>query len=199
MTYNVYFFLVIARTSGGMYPALPLTPPAAQPSAPPADEGYQGSSDLSSSSSSSSRGTVRPHSLSPFLRNVRQRIQQEEDVDIEAVACLLNFATREDRGGSQTTTTTVSTFKVGGEAESADVTVQTFRTSTPRTPAAATRPDSPPRISPAESSLWTPQDQRCPRKSPARCFGRPPPHQKTTVMRQNAVNCQTSQILLPLR
>lgn len=143
MTYNVYFLLVTARTSG-MYPRLP-TPPPAIPSAPLADEGYQGSSDLSSSSSS--RGTFRPHSLSPFLGNVRQRIQQqEEDVDIEAVACLLNFATREE-GGSQTTTTTVSTFKVGGESESADVMVRIFRTSTPRTPAAAPRPDRPPRIS----------------------------------------------------
>ena len=57
------------------------------PSAPPADEVYGGSSGLSSSSDSSSRGTVRPHSLSPFLRNVRAKMEEEEEeeVDIEAV------------------------------------------------------------------------------------------------------------------
>lgn len=65
VTYNVYFFLVPAR------PVLP--------SATPADEGYGGSSGLSSSSSdSSSRGTIRPHSLSPFLRNVRAKMEEED-------------------------------------------------------------------------------------------------------------------------
>ena len=70
------FFLVTARTSQGIYPELPPTPPPALPSAPPADEAYGGSSDMSDSSSGS-RGVVRPHSRSPFLRNVRARTEGE--------------------------------------------------------------------------------------------------------------------------
>ena len=106
------FFLVTARTSQGLYPVLPPTPTAVQPSAPPCDEGYGGSE---SSSNDSSRGVVRPHSATPFLRNVRPRTILEEDIDVEGISCLLNFSTR---GISAT-----------------------------QTPAAAPRPDRPPRIS----------------------------------------------------
>lgn len=90
--YNFFFLLVVARTSQGLYPQLPAAPLAVQPSAPPADEGYGGSS----SSDSSERGIIRPHSVSPYLRHVRQRLEsEEEEIDKEAVACFLNFSTRE--------------------------------------------------------------------------------------------------------
>ena len=49
-----------ARTSGGLYPELP----RAEPSAPPSDEGFGGSSGASVSSGES-RGILRPHSVSP--------------------------------------------------------------------------------------------------------------------------------------
>ena len=64
------------------------------PSAPPRDEGY---GSASSSSSSTGRGAIRPHSVSPFLRSVRQRLMEEEDeeIDLEAISCLLDFASRE--------------------------------------------------------------------------------------------------------
>nr|XP_022311106.1 proline-, glutamic acid- and leucine-rich protein 1-like [Crassostrea virginica] len=124
------------------------------PSAPPRDEGY-GSASSSSSSSTGSRGTVRPHSVSPFLRNIRQRLEkegnEEEEVDLEAIACLLDFSTRE-RGRactpSQTVTTTVSSFKIAGPSGSqeSNVLVRTFATSPPTTPAPAPRPERPPPI-----------------------------------------------------
>ena len=125
----MYFFLVIPRTSQGVYPALPpcTPPPGPQPSAPPLpDEGY--------TSGENGRGVVRPHSVSPFTRNVRLKAEEEE-MDVEAaISALVSFSdTRRE-------ISTVTTF--GDE----DVSVKTFRTSTPTTPAAAPRPDCPPRI-----------------------------------------------------
>ena len=124
----MYFFLVIPRTSQGMYPALPPTPPGAQPSAPPADEGYD--------SGGNSRCIIRPHSISPFTRNVKPKGEEEdEQMDFDAITCLLNFSTRRE-------VTTVNSF---GEE---NVTVRTF--STPTTPAAAPRPEHPPQDCVAE-------------------------------------------------
>ena len=123
------FFLVIPRTSQGMYPALPpSTPPGAQPSAPPLpDEGYD--------SSGNGRGIVRPHSISPFTRNVRSKGDEEEQMDVEAaISTLVSFSS------TRREISTVSTF---GEE---DVAVRTFRTSTPTTPAATPRPEHPPGI-----------------------------------------------------
>nr|XP_022303271.1 uncharacterized protein LOC111110901 [Crassostrea virginica] len=112
-----------------MYPALsPSTPPGVQPSAPPLpDEGYD--------SSGNSRGIVRPHSISPFTRNVRSKGDEEEQMDVEAaISTLVSFS------NTRREISTVSTF---GEE---DVAVRTFSTSTPTTPAAAPRPEHPPRI-----------------------------------------------------
>ena len=117
---NVYFFLVIPRV------VVPPTP--ALPSAPPADEGYD-------SGGNGGRGTIRPHSVSPFTRNVRPKGEENEDeemVDFDAaIACLVNLSTRRE-------VTTMNSF---GEE---NVTVRTF--STPTTPAATPRPEHPPRI-----------------------------------------------------
>ena len=126
------------------------------PTAPPRDEGYNSGSS-STSSSTGGRGTVRPHSVSPFLRNLRQRLEhdgnEEEMIDLEAISCLLDFSTRE-RGGARPQTpsqsvVTVSSFKIDGTSgtEGSSVMVRTFATSPPTTPAAAPRPDRPPVIS----------------------------------------------------
>ena len=122
---------------------------AVVPSAPPRDEGYGSAS--SSSSSTGSRGTIRPHSVSPFLRNIRQRLEKEgdEEVDLESIACLLDFSTRDrQRTPVRNVTTTVSTFSIdqpSGSSES-KVLVRTFATSPPTTPAPAPRPERPPPI-----------------------------------------------------
>ena len=124
------------------------------PTAPPRDEGYNSGS--SSSSSTGGRGTVRPHSVSPFLRSLRRRLEDEgnqEEVDLEAISCLLDFSTRE-RGGPRPQTpgqsVTVSSFKIEGtsgtEGTATSVMVRTFSTSPPTTPAAAPRPDRPPPV-----------------------------------------------------
>ena len=133
------------------------------PSAPPVDEGYGGSS----SSSSGSRGSIRPHSVSPFLRSVRQKLEEEgeEDIDLEAIACLLDFSTRE--GGARTPSQTVSSFKV---AESS-VMVKTFAVPPPTTTAAAPRPERPP---PIISSQLRHSCHSCPRPRPLRRRSTPP-------------------------
>ena len=125
------------------------------PSAPPPDEGYGSGS---SSSSTDNRGTVRPHSVSPFLRNIRRRLEnggnEEEDVDLEAVACLLNFSTRGRGGGvrpqnpRQRVVPSMASFKIEGSSRSEEtsVMVRTFTTSPPTTPIAAPRPLRPPPI-----------------------------------------------------
>ena len=125
------------------------------PTAPPRDEGY--SSGSPPTSSASGRGAVRPHSMSPFMRSVRQRVEQEsQEVDLEAVSCLLNFSTRE-RGQPRPQTpgaqVTVSSFVIEGTPGAAEgvttstsVMVRTFATSPPTTPASAPRPDRPPPI-----------------------------------------------------
>ena len=91
------------------------------PSAPPRDEGYGSSS----SSSLAGRGSIRPHSVSPFLRSVRQKLMEEgeEEIDFEAITCLLDFASREEsaRTPSQNlTSTTVSSFTVAGPSGSSE-------------------------------------------------------------------------------
>ena len=154
------FFLVTARTSRGLYPELPPTPPAAQPSAPPLDQGYGGSSGLSSSSDSDSRGLIRPHSESPFERNVRMRgvTVKEEEVNLEAISCLLDFASRDI-----TTQTQEQPL------------VNTFRASTPNTPAAAPRPDRPPMITSRQvlpTHIARPRPLRS--SPPAAALGAPP-------------------------
>ena len=156
MTKMCIFFLVIPRTSQGVYPALPscTPPPGPHPSAPPLpDEGY--------TSGENGRGVIRPHSVSPFSRNVRLKAEEEE-MDVEAaVSALVSFSdTRRE-------ISTVTTF--GDE----DVTVKTFRTSTPTTPAAAPRPDRPPRIvSRRALPLDTPRPRPLHRASAA--LGAPP-------------------------
>ena len=114
-----------------MYPALPpSTPPGAQPSAPPLpDEGYD-------SNGNGGRGIVRPHSISPFTRNVKLKGEEEEEqMDFEAaISTLVSFSS---------TRREISTVSTLGEE---DVAVRTFRTSTPTTPAATPRPEHPPRI-----------------------------------------------------
>ena len=129
----MYFFLVIPRTSQGIYPALPpcTPPPGPQPSAPPLpDEGY-------TSAGENGRGVIRPHSDSPFIRNVRLKAEEEMELDEEAaISALVSF---------RDTRREISTVRTFGD-EDEDVAVQTFRTSTPTTPAAAPRPDRPPRI-----------------------------------------------------
>ena len=126
------------------------------PTAPPRDEGY---SSGSPPTSSAGRGVVRPHSVSPFMRSIRQRREQEseEEVDLEAVSCLLNFSTRE-RGEPRPQTpgaqaVTVSSFLIegtpgaeGATTSTTSVMVRTFSTSPPTTPASAPRPDRPPPI-----------------------------------------------------
>ena len=155
---------------------------AVVPSAPPRDEGYGSGS---SSSSTGSRGTVRPHSVSPFLRSIRRRLEnegnEEEDIDLEAISCLLDFSTRE-RGGARPQTpsqsvVTVSSFKIDGTSgtEGSSVMVRTFATSPPATPAAAPRPDRPPVISGRRHSgpLVRPRPLRR-NVPPAAALGAPP-------------------------
>ena len=172
MTYEIYFFLVTARTSGGLYPELPPTPPAAQPSAPPCDEGYLGSSGMSSTDSGGSRGILRPHSESPFLRNVRART---EEVDMEAISCLLDFARRELRTPPPPAISTVGSFSASGATSgSPEVLVRTFKTTTPKTPATAPRPDCPPRM--ASRRVFPPDTPRprALRRPPSAALGAPP-------------------------
>ena len=129
-------------------PVIPTAPP-------PRDEGYS-SGGSPPTSSASGRGAVRPHSASPFMRSVRQRLEeQKEEVDLEAVSCLLNFSTR-NRGGPRPQTpgaqVTVSSFVIEetsgteGGTSATSVMVRTFSASPPTTPASAPRPDRPPPI-----------------------------------------------------
>ena len=86
----LFFCLVTARTSGDLYPQLP----QAEPSAPPPCDGGFGDSSGLSSSSAESKGILRPHSASPFLRNVKPRVEQPEDgevVDIESYSRSTKF------------------------------------------------------------------------------------------------------------
>ena len=166
----IYFLLVTVRTSQGLYPELP---PPVVPSAPPSDDGFQGSSEMSSDSGGS-RGILRPHSESPFLRNVRARIgNEEEDVDMEAISCLLYFARRETR--TPPAITTVGSFAASGAASgNPEVLVRTFKTSTPKTPATAPRPDCPPRISSRRVLSGVTPRPRALRRPPSAALGAPP-------------------------
>lgn len=122
---------------------------------PPRDDGY-GSEGSPPTSSTSDRGVTRPHSVSPFMRSVRQRVEQKEEIDLEAVSCLLNFGTRDRREPRPQTPgpqVTVSSFIIeetsgteGGGTSATSVMVRTFSTSPPTTPASAPRPDRPPPI-----------------------------------------------------
>ena len=125
---------------------------------PPRDEGY-GSEGSPPTSSASDRGVTRPYSVSPFMRSVRQRVEQkEEEIDLEAVSCLLDFGTRDRREPRPQTPgpqVTVSSFIIeetsgteggGGGTSTTSVMVRTFTASPPTTPASAPRPDRPPPI-----------------------------------------------------
>lgn len=91
------------------------------------------------------------------MRSLRRRLEEEgnhEEVDLEAISCLLDFSTRE-RGGEPRPQTpaqsvTVSSFKIEGasgtEGTTTSVMVRTFSVSPPATPAAAPRPDRPPPV-----------------------------------------------------
>ena len=74
----------------GLYP---------DPSAPPMDEGYYGSP---------ARGVIRPRSESPFVRNVKQKSDEEE---MEAVSCLLDFSMRPPSTRTAITPTRNSSLK----------------------------------------------------------------------------------------
>ena len=128
MTYEIFFIVT---------PRISQDPPPAQSSAPPSDEGY---------CSGESRGVVRPHSVSPFERNVRLRtLTLQEEIDIEAISCLLDFAARDMVTQSPKPITTVSTFP--GSDASQEVMVRTFTASdSVSTPSPAPRPQRPPRI-----------------------------------------------------
>lgn len=168
-----------ARTSQGIYNELPPTPPAL-PSAHPADEGYGGSSGLSSDSSSS-RGVVRPHSDSPFQRNVRSRtVSLQEEIDIEAISCLLDFAARGMATQSPKPMTTVSTFPARGASQ--EVMVKTFRTSTSKTPAPAPRPERPPRIASRRIlPIDTPRPRPLRSSPPSAALGVPPRQEEEDI------------------
>ena len=123
------------------------------PTAPPLprDEGY-GSEGSPPTTTASDRGVTRPHSVSPFMRSVRQRIGQEE-IDLEAVSSLLDFSSRgrrEPRPPTPGPQVTVSSFMIeetsGNSSTTTNVMVRTFATSPPTTPASAPRPDRPPPI-----------------------------------------------------
>ena len=159
-----------------MYPKLPPTPPPAQPSAPPSDEGYG----ESGSDDPGSRGVVRPHSDSPFVRNVRTRriVEEEEEIDVEDISLLLNFSTR----GISANRTPPAPPSLEGEM------VRPIRTSTPRTPAAAVGPERPPRIS---SSRIFPLDTPHPRplrRPPSAALGDPPQQEGEEDMQEESVD-----------
>ena len=163
--------------------------PLLQPAPPPCDEGYGGSGSGSGDdlSDQGSRGVVRPHSDSPFVRNVRARgIVEEEEIDVEAISCLLNISTRG-----------ISASRTPPAAPSSEVEmVRTFRTSTPKTPAAAARPERPPRIS---SRRILPLDTPRPRplrRPPSAALGAPPQQEK--ICRRKVMICPTF-LTLPSR
>lgn len=124
-------------------PVIPTAPP-------PRDEGYDSGSPPTTAAST--RGVTRPHSVSPFLRSVRARTEQEEqDHDLEAVTSLLDFnarGRREPRPPTPAPQVTVSSFLIektsGSSTATTSVMVRTFSASPPATPAAAPRPDHPP-------------------------------------------------------
>ena len=145
-----------------MYPEIPATPPAVQPTAPPSDEGYLGSSEMSDSSTGS-RGVIRPHSGSPFQRNVLLRtVSLQEEIDIESISCLLEFAKRGINAPDSA-------------SQEEEPMVRTFKALTPTTPSPAPRPQRPPRIA---SRRILPVDTPRPRplrsSPPAAALGAPP-------------------------
>ena len=122
-------------------PIIPTAPP-------PRDEGYDSGSPPMTAANT--RGVTRPHSVSPFLRSVRARTEQEEeqDDDLEAVTSLLDFSARgrrEPRPPTPGPQVTVSSFvieKTSGSTATTSVMVRTFSASPP----AAPRPDRPPPV-----------------------------------------------------
>ena len=132
-------------------PVIPTAPP-------PRDEGYDSGSPPTTAANT--RGVTRPHSVSPFLRSVRARTEQEEqDDDLEAVTSLLDFSARgrrEPRPPTPAPQVTVSSFLIektsGSSTATTSVMVRTFSTSPPATPAAAPRPDHPPPVISARRS-----------------------------------------------
>lgn len=88
------------------------------------------------------KGTVRPRSDSPFDRNLRARVEEEgdRDMDMEAISCLLDFAMREPAPAKRTVTLAGSTPPPPPPEM---LTVRTFST-TRRTADVAPRPERPP-------------------------------------------------------
>ena len=120
------------------------------PTAPPRDEGY--SSGSPPTTTAGTRGVTRHHSVSPFLRSIKQRTGQEE-ADLEAVTSLLNFSSRgrrEPRPPTPAPQVTISSFLIeessGSSTATTSVMVQTYATSPPTTRASAPRPENPPPI-----------------------------------------------------
>ena len=101
---------------------------------------------------------MRPHSDSPFRRNVRMRgLTVKEEIDLEAISCLIDFASRDVTTQEQSL-------------------VSTFRTSTPTTPAAAPRPERPPPMITSRRALSSHLVRPRPLRSspPAAALGAPP-------------------------
>ena len=90
--------------------------------------------------------------------------------DMEAISCLLDFSMRDRRDSPAITT--VGTFTTPSGSRTPDTV--TFRSSTPKTPAAAPRPERPPRmISRRVFPLDTPRPIAL-RRPPSAALGAPP-------------------------
>ena len=99
-------------------------------------------------------------------------------MDIEAISCLLNFASRDipENQTPQAIATVTSFSTSGASGTSGDVMVRTFLASTPKTPAAAPRPERPPRISSRRVlPVDTPRPRAVRSSPPSAALGAPPP------------------------
>lgn len=141
-----FFFLVTARASSS-------SASNSEPSSAPEDLSIW------------SRGVTRPHSISPFVRNVRVKKEDDEvgDTVEEAVSCLLDFSKR---------TGLISSPPAEAERHPRqEEMVRNFSTSTPRTSTPVSTPRRPPRdISPTRFVLPGPSIRRPP--SPPRIRSR---------------------------
>lgn len=154
-----YFFLVTARAEL----------PAVEPSAPAQNEGF-------CEAQPPPRGILRAHSVSPFVRSVRQRISSDETGDMaEAVSCLLDFSKRRGLVTPPPTRPSEQSQMVWTFMTSTPKTTPfTFITSTPKTtPVSTPRQPSPPRI---QSRRILPRDIPRPlamRRPPSAALGAP--------------------------
>ena len=144
VTHNFLFFLV---TSRAIYPDLSRP----EPSAPP----------LPDDTLNPRKGMVRARSDSPFNRSVKPKVDYSPE-DLENISCLLDFSMRDVRTKRTVTLAPISSPEV--------VTVKTFSTM-PRTPAAAPRPEQPPRIPRPRALLQTTLSTKRP---PSAALGVPP-------------------------